>query len=184
MTFLLGIQFYLFPMISSKWPFNVGPTVRQRKDSHSLLHLLYSFSQTFQEINHLLKTPRYNQKLLIDEFRLHRQISSPIYSAWLGASLFGATDAIVTRSFARESFLKENAIPDWSNLRFNSVYCDDRQGWRLWQQQLFVRQLDLKPESLCYIFFKSCSPLFKLCKFFLKMKSLFIIYCFAALFQC
>ena len=29
MTFLLGIQFYLFPMISSKWPFNVGPTVRQ-----------------------------------------------------------------------------------------------------------------------------------------------------------
>jgi hypothetical protein len=82
----------------------------------------------FQELKHLLKSPRYNERLLIDDFRIHVPISKPIYSAWAGASLFGATDAIGTRSFSRESYLKENAMPDWSNLRFNSIYCDERQG--------------------------------------------------------
>jgi hypothetical protein len=55
-------------------------------------------------------------------------ISKPIYTAWSGASLFGATEAIGTRSFSREAYLKEKAIPDWSNLRFNTIYCDERQG--------------------------------------------------------
>ena len=83
----------------------------------------------FQELKHLLKSPQYNERLLINNFGIHVPISKPIYSAWAGASLFGATDAIGTRSFSRESYLKENAIPDWSNLRFNSIYCDERQGW-------------------------------------------------------
>jgi hypothetical protein len=50
------------------------------------------------------------------------------YASWAGASIFGATDAISTRSFTREQYSKEKAVPDWSNLRFNNVYNDERQG--------------------------------------------------------
>ena len=29
------------------------------------------------------------------------------------------------------SIFQEKSIPDWSNLRYNSVYNDDKQGWTL-----------------------------------------------------
>jgi actin-related protein len=85
-------------------------------------------ARLFQELNHLLKTARYSERLLIEDFKIHVPISKANYSAWAGASLFGATNTIGTRSFPREYYLRENAIPDWSNLRFNSIYCDERQG--------------------------------------------------------
>jgi hypothetical protein len=53
-------------------------------------------------------------------------IFKEIFAAWSGASLFGATDTIVPNSFSRELFLEEGAIPDWANLKFNSVYNDVR----------------------------------------------------------
>ena len=73
--------------------------------------------------------PKYKEKLLIDEFKLHVTMAKPNYACWAGASHYGATDAVSTRSFTREAFLKEKAIPDWSNLRFNTVYSEEqRQG--------------------------------------------------------
>ena len=35
---------------------------------------------------------------------------------------------MVTRSLTREQYLKDPAVPDWSNLRFNTVFNQDRQG--------------------------------------------------------
>ena len=45
-----------------------------------------------------------------------------------GGAIFGATDVVVTRSLSREQYLKDPTVPDWANLRFNSVYLEDRQG--------------------------------------------------------
>lgn len=88
-------------------------------------------ARLFQELQHLLTTEGYKDKLLIDDFRLHVPLAKANYACWAGASIFGATDAISTRSFTRETYLKDNkAIPDWANLRYNTVYNNDsdRQG--------------------------------------------------------
>ena len=45
-----------------------------------------------------------------------------------GGAIFGATDVVVTRSLTREQYLKDPQVPDWANLRFNSVYMEERQG--------------------------------------------------------
>ena len=63
------------------------------------------------------------------------------YASWAGASIFGATDAISTRSFTREQYSKEKAVPDWSNLRFNNVYNDERQGWYMFFKILKIKHL-------------------------------------------
>ena len=70
----------------------------------------------------------YSEKLKISQFKLHVPLGQANYASWAGASIFGATDAISTRSFTREQYSKEKAVPDWSNLRFNNVYNDERQG--------------------------------------------------------
>jgi len=89
-------------------------------------------SRLFQEINHLLQTQSpYKEKLqtlLTDDasgsgFKLHvTPAAKPNFACWSGASLFGATDAIASRSFTREAYFKDKAIPDWSNLKYNTVY--------------------------------------------------------------
>jgi actin-related protein 10 len=86
-------------------------------------------ARIFQELECLLKSDHYKDRLKIEELKLHIPLGRPNYACWAGASIFGATDAISTRSFTREVFLKEKAIPDWSNLRFNTAYNDEqRQG--------------------------------------------------------
>jgi hypothetical protein len=76
----------------------------------------------------LTKIYLYSEKLKISQFKLHVPLGQANYASWAGASIFGATDAISTRSFTREQYSKEKAVPDWSNLRFNNVYNDERQG--------------------------------------------------------
>ncbi len=72
------------------------------------------------------------ERLSIEDVKLHAPPAKANYTCWTGASVFGATDAIITRSFSREAYLKEGgaAVPDWSNLRFNSLLegNEDRQG--------------------------------------------------------
>ena len=70
----------------------------------------------------------YKDKLKIEEFSLHVPLGKENFAAWVGASIFGATDAISTRSFTREQYSKEKSVPDWANLRFNTVYNEERQG--------------------------------------------------------
>jgi len=87
-------------------------------------------SRLFQEMKFLLQQSPYKDRLLIkpEDLKLHAGPSKANFACWTGASLFGATDAISSRSFTRESYFKEKSIPDWSNLRYNSVYNDDKQG--------------------------------------------------------
>lgn len=84
-----------------------------------------------EEIKHLLTEQEpYKEKLSLDKILVHTAPCKENFACWTGASLFGATDAISTRSFTREMYIKEGGkqVPDWSNLRFNSVVCDERQG--------------------------------------------------------
>ena len=73
---------------------------------------------------------KYKDSLHIDDILAHKLPCKANYAAWTGASLFGATDAITTRSFTRDAFMKEGGsqVPDWCNLRFNSLVVSDRQG--------------------------------------------------------
>jgi len=85
-------------------------------------------SRLFQEMNYLLDREPYKGHLLISDLKLHAGPSKANFACWTGASLFGATDAISSRSFTRESYFKDKSIPDWSNLRFNSAFNGDKQG--------------------------------------------------------
>jgi len=85
-------------------------------------------ARLFQELNHLLSKEPYASRLHVDEFKLHPAPGKANFSSWAGASIFGATDAIGTRSFTRENYLKDKSVPDWSNLRYNSLYNSERHG--------------------------------------------------------
>lgn len=90
-------------------------------------------ARVIEEVKHLLQNASpYKDRLSSDlEFKVHTPPTKANYTCWTGASNFGATDAIGTRSFTKEVYLKENgAVPDWSNLRFNSLFegNDDKQG--------------------------------------------------------
>lgn len=85
-------------------------------------------ARVFQEINNLTKDEHFKEKLKIKDFKLHIPLGQANYAAWAGASIFGATDAISTRSFTREQYCKEKAVPDWSNLRYNTIYNEERHG--------------------------------------------------------
>ena len=80
-----------------------------------------------QEMKSLLATPKY-QHLKISTFKIYKPPAQANYTAWLGGAVLGATDVVVTRSLTRETFLKDAAVPDWSNLRFNTVYNPERRG--------------------------------------------------------
>lgn len=80
-----------------------------------------------QELKSLLATPKYSD-LKIETFKIFRPPAHSNYVSWLGGAIFGATDVVVTRSLSREQYLRDPAVPDWANLRFNSQYLEERQG--------------------------------------------------------
>jgi len=84
-------------------------------------------SRLNQELKSLLALPKY-ENVKINSFKLFKPPAQANYTAWLGGAIFGATDVVVTRSLTREQYLKDPSVPDWSNLRFNSVYLEDRHG--------------------------------------------------------
>jgi len=84
-------------------------------------------SRLNQELKSLLATPKY-ENTKIDNFKIYQPPSKANYTAWLGGAIFGATDVVVTRSLAREQYLRDPEVPDWSNLRFNTQYLEGRQG--------------------------------------------------------
>lgn len=85
-------------------------------------------ARLFQELKDLLTKEPYCSRLHLGELKLHDTLGKANFSCWSGASIFGATDAIGTRSFSRENFFKDKSIPDWSNLRYNSLYNSERHG--------------------------------------------------------
>ena len=80
-----------------------------------------------QEMKSLLATSNY-ESLKISNFKIYKPPAQPNYTVWLGGAILGATDVVVTRSLTREQYLKDAAVPDWSNLRFNTIYNQERRG--------------------------------------------------------
>ena len=80
-----------------------------------------------QEMKSLLATPKY-ENLKISSFKIYKPPAQANYTSWLGGAILGASDVVVTRSLTRELYLKDSAVPDWSNLRFNTVYNQERRG--------------------------------------------------------
>lgn len=69
------------------------------------------------ELHHLSKNiDRYSNDLFIEKFLFHAPICKENYVAWLGASIFGATEAVNIRAVTREKYLKskEECFQDWS----------------------------------------------------------------------
>merc|ERR1712013_660417 len=84
-------------------------------------------SRLSQELKSLVATPKY-QILKINNFKLFQPPAQLNYVSWLGGAIFGATDVVVTRSLSREQYLRDPAVPDWANLRFNTQHLEERQG--------------------------------------------------------
>jgi len=84
-------------------------------------------SRLNQELKHLLSSPKYSN-IKVSNFKMFKPPAQANYTSWLGGAIFGATDVVQTRSVTREQYLKDPAVPDWANLRFNSVYLEGRQG--------------------------------------------------------
>ncbi|XP_034671008.1 actin-related protein 10 [Drosophila subobscura] len=75
-----------------------------------------------QELQHLLTNDPYYAERFHGElqFKFFNSIGKQNFTAWLGGALCGATDLIQTRSLSKETYLKNEHVPDWSNL------CDNR----------------------------------------------------------
>jgi len=84
-------------------------------------------SRLNQELKSLLSLPKY-EDIKINKFKIYQPPAQANLTTWLGGAIFGATDVVVTRSLTREQYLKDPNVPDWADLRFNSVYNEDRQG--------------------------------------------------------
>lgn len=67
------------------------------------------------ELKKLVTSEKYSSRIYFDTFKFHQLPCKENYAAWLGASIFGATDAITTRSVTREQFLRNRHISEWNN---------------------------------------------------------------------
>lgn len=74
------------------------------------------------ELHHLLANDNYYAERFHQElqFKFYNPIGKQNFTAWLGGALCGATDLIQTRSLSKEAYLRNEHVPDWSNL------CDNR----------------------------------------------------------
>lgn len=84
-----------------------------------------------QELNHLLKTPYYSNRLKINKFKFHTSRVKENYVGWLGGSLIGASDLLSVRSLTREGYLNNTTVPDWCNLIYNTKSISDSFKWTL-----------------------------------------------------
>uniref|UniRef100_A0A182SGX0 Actin-related protein 10 n=1 Tax=Anopheles maculatus TaxID=74869 RepID=A0A182SGX0_9DIPT len=67
------------------------------------------------ELLALLKTDLYKERLFIQTFKFHKAPAEPNFTAWLGGSIYGATDLVLTKSISREAYSKNQTIPDFTN---------------------------------------------------------------------
>lgn len=61
----------------------------------------------------------YAEKLLLSTFKIHNTIGKSNYTSWLGGSIYGGTDLIITKSFTKEQYTRISRVPDWVNLEDN-----------------------------------------------------------------
>lgn len=71
------------------------------------------------ELEHLLKSDLYKDKLFLKDIKFHKAPAKPNFTAWLGGSIYGGTDLVLTRSLTKEMYSKCPRVPDWANLEDN-----------------------------------------------------------------
>lgn len=67
------------------------------------------------ELQALLKTNLYADKLFIKTIKFHAAPAKQNFISWLGGSIYGGTDLLLTRSLTKEAYAKNPFVPDWSN---------------------------------------------------------------------
>ncbi|XP_062560716.1 actin-related protein 10 [Armigeres subalbatus] len=67
------------------------------------------------ELLALLRTEQYRDKLFLKAFKFHNPPSKANFTAWLGGSIYGATDLVLSKSIARETYCKNQQLPDFTN---------------------------------------------------------------------
>jgi len=77
------------------------------------------------ELNYLADHhPRYSKLITKKSFKVHDAPAKPNYVAWLGGAIFGALDAMVTRSIPRDAYRQHRIIPDWNRPSGENPYKD------------------------------------------------------------
>lgn len=72
-----------------------------------------------QELDALSKSDSYKDRLFIDQIQFHSPPSKGNTTSWLGGAIYGGTELILTKSLTRETYVRLNRVPDWSNLEDN-----------------------------------------------------------------
>lgn len=76
-------------------------------------------SRLKKELLELLASDLYKEKLFLDGIKFHTPPTKANFTAWLGGSIYGGTDLLQTRALTKETYLKLNRVPDWTNLEDN-----------------------------------------------------------------
>ncbi|XP_053681211.1 actin-related protein 10 [Anopheles nili] len=67
------------------------------------------------ELHALVQTDLYKDRLFVQTFKFHKAPAEANFTAWLGGSIYGATDLVLSKSISREAYSKNQTIPDFSN---------------------------------------------------------------------
>ncbi|XP_071038854.1 actin-related protein 10 [Parasteatoda tepidariorum] len=70
------------------------------------------------EVKMLFDDPKYSSRLPLKEIKLHTPPAKENYVAWLGASAFGATEAVPSRSITKDQYRQNKYIPDWCDKKW------------------------------------------------------------------
>ncbi|XP_052860241.1 actin-related protein 10 [Anopheles cruzii] len=67
------------------------------------------------ELLALLQTDLYKDRLALQTFKFHQAPAEPNFTAWLGGSIYGATDLVLSKSITRDAYARNQTIPDFTN---------------------------------------------------------------------
>ncbi|XP_050304101.1 actin-related protein 10 [Anthonomus grandis grandis] len=70
-----------------------------------------------EELLKQLENDRYKTLKHIKEFKFFSSPCKENYTAWLGGSIYGATELLGMKVVTKEFYLREQHLPDWVNLR-------------------------------------------------------------------
>lgn len=71
------------------------------------------------ELEALAKSDLYKERLFIGEFKFHAPPSKANSTCWMGGSIYGGTEMILTKSLTKEAYARLNRVPDWSHFEDN-----------------------------------------------------------------
>ncbi|XP_046384525.1 actin-related protein 10 [Ischnura elegans] len=79
-------------------------------------------SRILSELKNLSNSAKYIDLLPIRTFKFHNAPAKGNFVSWLGGSIVGATEMVVSRSLTKDLYQKQKCLPDWVNLAFSNNY--------------------------------------------------------------